>query len=388
MKIRIRRLTAEDFVNGPGNLCLYVFLFLTSFIFLYRYDHTMFLIRSVFLMGGALAGYYKCLAGRRRFYPLPVFALTLTLLWLAAFTAHSAYRNYGLSDLFYTLCYIGISFLLLQNTYSHAVSLGLYGVTAGSILLRIVQGADKDMILLANSRNYISVLLLSTMLLYYISCHDKKKPVLVTPVLLFFYINIYATGRGGIIVSAFLTLGILLYKYLRIENGRKKVLMGMLMIIVLMSAGFCLAASERFSLESYLQQSFDAFFSRGADSNGRFEIWGTFLKNNGKSLIAYLFASDASLARPDGNLHNSFLQAYAAFGFIGFIVTAVMLIRAFIKGLKEKDFLWLVLFIGLMMRAFTDKVFFQGYCEIYLYYFLLYHVYQKICTPLACDREQ
>lgn len=379
MTIRIKKIRSQDIVNKIGNICLYAFLFLTTYIFLYRYDHTMFLIRYAFLIVGALVGYAKCFRGRNRFSNVPVFAFMMSILWIIASWGQNGYENYGVSDFIYTICYIGICILVLQNEYSHIISLGLYGITAITILIRVLQGVNKNLILLANSRNFISILLLSTMLLYYISCHDKKKPILVTPVLLYFYINVYATGRSGIIVSGFLTLGLLIYKYLSIENKNIRRLMGLAIVIVLLTVGFYVAVWDGYLIESFLRRNFSAFFTRGMDSNGRDEIWGTFLKNNGKSVLNFLFGSDSSLAMNDGNLHNSFLQSYASFGMIGFVVIIVLVVRAFATGIKEKDYLWLILFSCLVLRAVTDRVFFQGYCEMYLYYFLFYYSYHKKC---------
>lgn len=378
MNFKIKKMSSvEEAISKVGNICLYAFLILTSYIFLYRYDHTMFILRYVFLIGGALTGYVKCLIGRQKFnYPI-LFLASMALLWLMTTLGQETYQNYSASDFLYTACYIGIAVLILNNEYSHIISLILYGFTSISILLRVFQGIDKNLILLANSRNYISILLLSTLLLYYISCNDKKKPILVTPILIYFYISIYATGRSGIIVSGFMAVSLLVYKYTRMVNKKSKVLMGFLIAFVLLTMGFYLLQLNGSIIESFLKRNFVAFFQRGTDSNGRNEIWGTFIQNNKNSLEALLFGSNTFLAMTDGNLHNSFLQIYASFGVFGFITLIALLIRALFVGIQKKQYLWLIFFCGLMLRALTDRVFFQGYCELYLYYFIFYFAYQR-----------
>ena len=367
MRIRIKRMTFEDAIDKLGNLCLYAFLFLTSFIFLFRYNHSMFILRFAFLVVGALIGYLKCFTGKGELLCIILFALGMTVLWLLSYLAQDGYTNYSPTDFLYSICYLGISVLVLQSTYDHMVSLGIFVFTAFSILLQILRGVNYDAILLANSRNFISVLLLSSLLLYYISCHDKKKPILVTPVLLYFLISIYAKGRGGIIVSGLLSLGLLLYKYSRIGNKKLKGLLGLLIGIVIIVTVFYFLQTEKYVSIS-INEGFSAFKDRGIDSNGRREIWLTFLSNNKLGIIPFLFGSNASMTRADGNLHNSFLQSYASFGIVGFIALLILIIHAFFKG---------ILFAGLLLRAFTDRVFFQGYCELYLYYFVFYHLYHR-----------
>lgn len=377
MTIKIKPITVDNITSKLGNICLYAFLFLTSFIFLFRYDHTMFILRYVFLIGGALIGYGRCFVGKYRFRYSFLFLITITFLWLLATLGQNGYQNYEVSDYLYTICYIGLAVLVLENKYNHIVALGLYGFTAASIMLRVLQGINKNLILLANSRNFISVLLLSTMLLYYISCMDKKRPILVTPILLYFYINIYATGRSGIIVSGFFTVGLLLYKFYSIENKRLKMVIGFFIAIVIITVLIYISNLDDTIMSDFINKNFSAFLQRGNDSNGRYEIWGKFISNNIKAIGSFLFGSDASLAMADCNLHNSFLQSYASFGVAGFGLIIVLVVRSLIVGFKKKNFLFLILFGGLLLRALTDRVFFQGYCELYLYYFIFYFTYHS-----------
>ena len=375
MTLRIKWLTIERLIDLIGNSCLYLFLFLTTYIFLFRYEHALFIIRFVFLAIGALIGYSKCLLGRKHFQNAILFMLGMTSFWVLSYLGQNGYTNYTASDFLYTICYIGISTLILQNTYNHYIALGLFGITSVSILIRIFQGIDKDHILLANSRNYISILLLSTMLLYYVSCHDKKKPVLLTPVLVFFIINIFATGRSGIIVSGLMTIGIMFYKINSIENRGNKRLIGAGIALVFLVTVLLFWGIDEQAKDQFFHLNFSSFISRKLDSNGRNEIWNAFLQNNCKSLGSLLFGSDTSLAMHDGNLHSSFLQCYASFGLMGFIVILYFSSKAIINGIINKDYLWIVLFTSLLLRAATDRVFFQGYCELYLYYFIFYYAY-------------
>ena len=379
MTIRLKPgINREDVFDLIGTSCLFVFIFLTSYIFLFRYDHTMFIIRYLFLISGAALGYLKCIfIDKPRRIAIPLFALCIVILWGIAFLGQKGYKNYPASDMLYTFCYIGISYFILEGKHSRAITLCLFAFTAVVVLLRLFSDIDSNEILFANSRNYISILLLLSLLLYYINCHDNNKPILVTPVLLFFFISIHATGRGGIIVSGFLTVSLLVYKFIHIKNKKFKILLAFVLLIVLIIILFLLLGAE-LPINDLLENSFSRFYLMGTSDTGRFDIWRKFFRNNALDVNRFLFGSDTQVTGwYEGNLHNSFFQSYASFGLLGFAIIVISIVLAGINGLKRKDYLWLALFISLLLRAFTDRVFFQGYCEPYLYYFVFYRYFHK-----------
>ena len=228
------------------------------------------------------------------------------------------------------------------------------------------------MILLANSRNYISALLLTVMLFYYVSCHDKTKYFLVTPAIISFLISIYATGRGGIISTGFLAGALLIIKIREIENKSLRRLLIFILIVVAIVTLVYLTGIGETKFQDFLQKNFSRFYLKGAGDTARSDIWNAFLENNKRSIVSFIFSSDTTLARSDGNLHNSFLQSYASFGLMGFMIVVIMTFRSLIIGIKERDVLLTILFTTLIIRAFTDRIFFQGYNEIFLYYFMFY----------------
>ena len=284
---------------------------------------------------------------------------------------------YSFNNLLYSICYIGLAVVILRNEYSHILSLCLFIFPTITILVRIIYGYDVNAILTENSRNYISVLLLSSLLLYYISCFEKKKKILLSPALIYFYICICANGRGGILISAFMVIAILLYKCMVIKNNGMKVLMVVFIALVFLGAYIFILCQDEMYLSNYYNVKLSGFSEKGMDSNGRSDIWNTFLINNKSSISYFLFASNTNDAMKDGNLHNSFLQGYASFGVLGFLILVIFILNAFITIIKKKDFFLVILFMALLLRAFTDRVFFQGYCEPYLYYFIFYSLYCK-----------
>lgn len=359
-------------LEGVKNVCLYAFLALTTVIFLYQYNSTMFNLRYAFMAVGALFGYWSCFAGAKKFQAPVLLLLSLLFCWIFCYLGQQGYSNYSLSNFLYTVIYIGLSVLILQNEYNHTISILLYAFAALTIMLRIVQNVNMNHILLANSRNYISVLLLLPLLFYYISCHDKGKPILVSPAILYFYICICAVGRGGIVSSGFLTIALIIYKVRKVENKNLRRLLWLVVVIIFATSLIYISGLETATIDRFLNTYFSRFILKGITDVSRQNVWTAFFENNKQSVSTFLFGSNVLLARSDGNLHNSFLQAYASFGLVGFLIIMGLSLKSLITGIRKKDSLWVILFIGLILRAFTDRLFYQGYCEVLIYYFILY----------------
>lgn len=359
------------------NICLYMFFVLTAIIFLYQYSSTMFNLRYGFMIIGALFGFVACIRLKVKFYQPILLLFVLFLCWSFCFLGQGEYLNYSFSDFMYTALYIGMSVVLLKNEYNHNLSLAIYIFTALTILVKIFQNVNMNHILLANSRNYISVLLLLSLMFYYISCHDKNKSIFVFPAILYFYISIYAVGRGGIVSSGVLVIALSVYKAASIKNKNVRRLMWLIIFIVVITIVFYVGNLDTSVIKRFLNDNFSRFILKGTTDTARESIWSTFFKNNKESIQNFLLGSNATLVGYDGNLHNSFLQTYASFGLFGFLTIVFLLIRAIVQGVKNKDILFLILLLELSLRAFTDRVFFQGYCEIFLYYFILYWDYKK-----------
>ena len=370
-----------------SHLCLYLFFAMTAVIFLYEFNSTMFNLRYGFMAIGALCGYYFCFRSHYRMYGLPLLSVVLLLCWTLCFVYEPEYQNYTFGNVAYTLIYIGLSTILLQNKYSHKMTLILYAFTSLTIIVKLIQNVNVNHIMLATSRNYISVLLLLPMMFYYISCHDKNKPFSVFPVISFFFIGIFSLGRGGVASAGYLTVALCIYKVMHINNKRQKLIIWMIIVLTTMLAIIYISGLDSLVFGQFLNANFSRFVQKGVTDEARLYYWSSFLENNKQSFLTFLFGSDVHLIRSDGNLHNSFLQSYAAFGIVGFLIIIGLSIRSMFMSIRKKDYLYLILFIGLAIRAFTDVIFFQGYCEIFLYYFLFYWDFKKKTNTLERSDE-
>ena len=351
------------------NICLYAFYFLTVVLFLYKYDHKIFLLRMGFMLVGSAFSVLWCL--RKRFYRPLVYVLVVVVCWAACQVMQTS-PNYALTDLVYSICYIMLAVILLRNEYSVVVSCIIYALCVLLLLLRIARGVPVYSILLNNSRNYVSVLLMTMVFTYYLYCYRNKKPYSIIPALIMFLLSIYAVGRGGILCSGFMLFFLTLYKVQRAESKVLRfVLWAIIAVLVICLVLFILLDNSTF-MQKLVERYLSRFIEKGTMDDSRMVIWGRFFTHNSESFTNFLFGSDATLARFDGNLHNSILQSYAAFGLVGFLCCVFIILSSLFKGVKKRETLWLILFATLLIRANTDKIFFQGYSEIYLYYFALF----------------
>ena len=228
----------------------------------------------------------------------------------------------------------------------------------------------KSILVSGSSYNYISILLLFALMLYYIAMLNKGKDISLTLSIVYFLLCIWAYGRGGIVAAAFLNIALLLKKIIAGDNKWKKRFYVLIAIIILIITFILIQNGEIF------ETIFPKFYLKGTTDEQRLNIWRLFIQNNNKDFLSFLFGSDTSLIRSDHNLHNFALQAYATFGFIGFIVLIFLIIKSAIMMIKLEKYDHLILFVFLLIRASTDRVFFQGYCEIFLYYFLFMPYYE------------
>lgn len=354
------------------NTCIYLFFFLTVVIFLYNYNTYIFYFRLGIMAIGAFLGFCYCFEKKGLFYYPLLFLLLIIVCWIICFIFQDGYNNYPSRYMIYTILYLGLSILLFKNNYNHKATILLFLFLVFSLLLRLVLVSDINNVLLATSRNYVSVLLLLALLFYYVSCHDKKKTASIIPAIISFAICLYFKGRGGIVAMGFLLLALIIYRLKKMHNRTYRNLLVIFAIVICIIIGMVLLNTNVHDGDDSFFSYFSRFEDKGIVDADRTEYWGKFFLNNSASLDNFLLGSNVLLIRPDGNLHNSFLQSYASFGLIGFIAIIVLIIKAIIYGIKMKDGLWIVLFVSLIIRAFTDQVLFQGYCEVFLYYFAFY----------------
>ncbi len=359
--------------NNIENACLYLFFILTIVVVVFNDNRLLFYARYAILGIGAFFGYLYCFEKKGSAYHPILFVLFIAVCWLLGYVFQDGYNNYPPADFFYTVFYIGLAVILLKNKYNHKITFILYCFLLLSILYKYIQVGDINSLLNNYSRNYISVLMLFCLLFYYLSCHDKGKKFFVFPVIIAFFISVFFRGRGGIVTFGFLAAALIILRIRILENKSARKLYAILLVVICVIAAFIIVNnSDALFEDPEAGLSLSRFQDKGMVDLERTKIWNGFLSNNTRSFDSFLLGSNTRLVRPEGNLHNSFLQSYASFGLIGFAGLIILIIRSFVIGIKRREVLWLILYSALLIRAFTDLLMFQGFCELFIYYFIFY----------------
>lgn len=243
----------------------------------------------------------------------------------------------------------------------------LFCIIIGVIVFRYLLTGDMGSVFTHASRNAISsYALLCSCFVYTVHVHDKSLPIL--PALISFLVSALAVGRGGIISSLILLIGVIL-----INTHNKK---------LFSIKGFLFLVSFIISSFVFFLQYFDLFFKEALDKmdsqsfaeNDRIVILNQYLqiiKNNNMKLLFGVPSSDIPLVEYlSGNFHNSYLSLHSHFGIIGFFILFYMLHKSCHKIIMSKSWILLLILITILVRIYTDLLAFNGLYDSLFFYII------------------
>lgn len=262
--------------------------------------------------------------------------------------------NTSFGAILYTILSICIAVFLKYGRFSTRV-ISIYFLTVGIIvLLLMVRNGIGNAFFTSLSNNYISVIFLVPVLLYYLKSDERGEPVRLVPAVVFLLLCCFAQGRGGIIVSAFLLMGILI-----VAGFKKNKIRGWDILMAIAAALVFLTAVILFWDKIMLL--FARFQKYGTYGTGRSSIWGEYYEHammSVKSLLGGVkFDELTYMIRYKNNLHNSFLMIHAHNGSVMLLYVLLVLGYKMLIMIKNKKWLSLVCLIALCLRGMTDKVF-------------------------------
>lgn len=223
------------------------------------------------------------------------------------------------------------------------------------------------------SSNFVSVYLMYPTVMYYSIVEKKNRRVNIIPAVVVWGLSLLSRGRGGIISS---TLFLMLLCLVQYRNFRLK------KRLIIAIIGIIAAAAIIINLESILIKLnssivMEYFISRRGLRSSRFKIWEEYIMQAAVSIKNFLFGVNVSHISIglefESNPHNSFLSIHMYNGIFTLIVVLIMLIKNGYTGIKNRNFLYVVCMISMMMRAFTDRVFWPAYGTPILFYFMFYY---------------
>ena len=230
-----------------------------------------------------------------------------------------------------------------------------------------------------NSRNFVSVTLLSAVCSYYVLLKkwDSSFYVIILATLSLFYC-LYAVGRSGIITFLFVYLVIIFHYFMKImKNIRSKKLRYSLIFSfsLILLTGVILISKELYELGL-----FDRIISRGFHDYSRESILKEYFQEIGASslLIGVSYADLSLMEKFRNNLHNSYLSMHSAFGFLYVLFFALLSIVMVKVSLIKRQPIYLALVFSLLARAWSDIQIFSGRLDWFFMFSFFYITRERL----------
>lgn len=242
----------------------------------------------------------------------------------------------------------------------------LYSVATIFLIICFVTSPDSYQIFYNRSRNYISVFEIFLLFMASIIADktNNKLPdwMIYTTVI----VCIMAVGRGGIIASLLILVLHVLYKVHTEKYYTKKITKIVVLLIGIVSVVILFTIFQDYIIEKF----FPRFGHTGIESRSstravskRLLMWSMYIDTCFHSLKMILLGANPYPITfrvndiLDFNLHNSYLMLHTFYGIIGIIVMLVYTIKFIRNFWNAKNGEIVIIFIGFLVRAFSDHCF-------------------------------
>ena len=271
--------------------------------------------------------------------------------------------------------YIGPAILLFEFGFPRKYSFLLFYLISTYFTFWAFTGRiSVQEILTHGSINYISILSIFCMCLYYLSHRCEKAVTLpYIPVLLVMFLSIWTGSRASIICCGIVFLLLLRINYQLSNSSSSKSWFFVFAAIIIVGA---IWFGERYigMFDESLQYKMD---KQGMDS-ARSILWGEYISGMFSNIGEFLFGVDGlsskypHLQYYNGNPHNSFLVLHAKYGIIGFIFIISRLYNSIVKSWKNRDSIMILLIVIAVVRCFFDWNAFPGLYDVLFWFIILY----------------
>lgn len=322
---------------------------------------------------------------RKNEIPLFFYAgtLFLSILVSSLMVGRSGSRLYV--PLIFIASSFGIAMLLIRGyVQSWGGYLVFYGL-AGYFLIFILSGYDATSALTFTSHNGISITMLVACISLYIILSSTNRELDIKPALITLFISIWGVGRSGIASSLLLLSGLL---FIRLKSKTKYapvfyvtgVLIILLVSYVFFDTLFALAIKSPF----FTKAAETAVARMTAEESPRMLM----LENYFNNLDVFRLIFGVNVLEdpwPDGeineyNYHNSFIHLHLQSGFMG-LFTIVLLFFTIMR-FHQKNKVFLVLLLTLILRSSTDFFIFFSRFDFLPFFFIFYFFSGKKLLPL------
>lgn len=304
-----------------------------------------------------------------------VLYITIAIYFISGIFNFLIIGNVSLIDLANDALLFGVMSLMLLHPMDLKKGTVFFYISIVTFVYAYFTGTQASSVL-TSSGNYVSVLMILSAAVYYISFYNSKKDlklVHLLPALLCFLFSVWAKGRGGILACAVLFVLLLLYYLICYaqSGGSKRIVF--LAVVVIIAVTYLYIKNINL---------IDAFFSlgkwsyRGVDNTAREIIWGAYFEKMKESFLYILNGAPLDqipiIHSLNNNTHNSFIQLHANNGLIPFILFTIFMIRSFFYYIKNKEFLLAIVLFAVFIRGMSDKFIFGQYGMPIMMYLVLF----------------
>jgi hypothetical protein len=242
------------------------------------------------------------------------------------------------------------------------------------VFISFITGKDLNEIFPDTSRNYISVILLTNISTAYLVDWRQNKTINIWFALITLVLSILAIGRSGILVSLFLLVGALILRYKEFSSKKKTIVSFALIIplIVFLFINWNRVVEIYFSIDY-----FNRLTALGFKDNARELLRNSYFENLNifTILFGYNYSNNAVFLMWNKNPHNSFIELHHKVGFLFFPIVAI-LFYTLIKFFKTNK-VYFIITASILIRAFTDRVFFLTHYDYLLIALILIALCEK-----------
>lgn len=298
--------------------------------------------------------------------------------------------NIELLGIFFNLQYLGITLILCKYKLNEKLISLLLFLYILFFLYQMFIGIDPNYLFMNSSRNHISTVLLNVLVIYYITMFKNNKRIHILPAFVALLISIWSISRSAIVSLSMVLIGLLIYSiwgkktYFKNGNNRKRLSRTISRIIIILSCVFLIVYLFKNltivrMIATNLNNSYEILNFRlkyeGLNSYSRLGIISSYINESSYNIKNLIFGVDLagsqSFSLFSNNLHNSFLTAHAYYGLLGLLGIIILIINAIRNYYKRKNWLFIILFVTVLVRASTDIIAFPGYLDSICYFFIL-----------------
>lgn len=227
-------------------------------------------------------------------------------------------------------------------------------------LFQMAIGSNPNEIFLI-SQNYVSIIFILSLCVYYIACDQNGKKPEIYPSLIGVAICIWAGGRSGILSAAMLALATM-FAFRKINRTWIVValLFGVFIYVAILNIDML---SNFYGLER---------LGRLGLVDVRDEINSAYIQRISYSFYEFIFGAPLNdipeISVLGGNPHNSYIRLHTQYGAIGFVLLLGILGYALIRGVVGGAYIFVTVVLVSMLRITSDIAAFHGPLDIVLYY--------------------